>query len=258
MNAYRKLLGMDIKHAYYRSGWCGDFDLSPAGDTRAMLTNHRCLIKPRPAGMDVYVEADGAGKPLIPFPVDSVLRFSLDLRSPDFLLFTDATPLAGGSDYELIYPSVPSGSNYVDIAVRRNFNQAPGNNLQLSFAAKKLLAVYYLVTDRDKPDNAYAIAGAGQQPVWALADNSDAMSASLAGQYPGARVLRFIAQDIFPCSESGLPGIKLMEAGTAVLENLPYPSWRNFFKAKLASTGEFVDAAFQIVKYLSNTSLTKV
>ena len=216
------------------------------------------MVKTRPGGTDAYVEVDATGKPLIPFAKNSVLSFNLILRNPEFQLFTDATPLAGGGDYQLAYSTQKSAGCYLSVAVRRDFNQLPGNNLQLSFSAKKMLWVYYLVTDRGDANTDYSITAADPLITWKLDNSTDDVSDKLALQYPGKRVLRFSSELLLPCREEGLSGMRLLAAGTSVMENLPSPSWRNFFKAKMAATGEYVDAMFQIVKYLSNTSLTKV
>lgn len=257
MTRHAKLMGIDLKHNYARSGWCTDFDVAAAPDTGIRLQNHRCVLKPRAGGADLYVEVDTAGKPLIPFAKGVELSFELLLRNPEFALYTDPAPLAEGPDYRLIYPAGRARC-YLTVAVRRAFNQAAGPNLELAFPAKKLLWVYYVVTDRTGADSDFAIAPADPQLAWKLDNSSDELAAKLAQQYQGARVLRFVSGQLLPCREDGLAGMRLLYAGTQVMQNLPSPSWRNFYRAKMAATGQDVDAMMQIVKYLSNTSLTKV
>lgn len=258
MNSYAKLVGLDLKHGYYRSGWCGDFDVSTGGETETQFKNHRCVVKTRPGGLDAYIEVDASGKPLIPLAKDSVLTFDLSLRNPEFLLFTDAAPLAGGADYQLTYPEQKSAGRYFGVVVKRDFSHLPGGNLQLSFSAKKMLWVYYVVTDRGGADTDYAIVAADPLISWKFDNRIDDIATKLAQQYPGKRVLRFSSEALLPCREDGLSGIRLLVAGIPIMENLPTPSWRNFFKTRKAAAGGDVDAMFQVVTYLSNTSLTKV
>jgi len=258
MTRHAKLIGIDLKHSYFRSGWCTDFDVAPAADTEIRMKNHRCVFKPREGGADAYVEVDAAGKPLIPFVQGIALSFKLLLRNPAFQLYTDPAPLADGLDYQLDYPAHQPADGYLTVAVQRDFNQPAGENIELSFSSKKMLWVYYVVTDRGGPASDFAIASADPQLAWRLDKGSDEVSAKLAQQYQGTRVLRFISDQPMPCREDGLAGMRLLYAGTPVMQNLASPSWRNFYRAKMAATGKDVDAMMQIVKYLSNTSLTKV
>lgn len=257
MTRYTKLIGIDLKHGYFRSGWCSDFAIAPTADTGIRLQNHRCLFKPREGGADAYVEVDGAGRPLIPFDADTALAFALALRNPAFGLYTDPVPLADGPGYQLAYPAQPAAA-YLTVAARRDFNAPAGENLALQFLPRQLPSVFYLVTDRSGADSDFAIAAPDAGPGWQLAPGSDQVAVRLAQQYPGKRVLRFVSEQPVPCREAGPLGVRLLHAGTPVLGNLASPSWRSLSRVRLADTGQDVDAMVEIVKYLSNTSLTKV
>jgi hypothetical protein len=55
-----------------------------------------------------------------------------------------------------------------------------------------------------------------------------------------------------------LKNIQLSLGGNTVIESLPNPSWRNYFQTEMEANGGNVDAIFEVVKYLTNTTLTKV
>lgn len=258
MNSYAKLIGIDLKHSYYSDGWCTDFDVVPSEKTKELLRNHRCTTKSRLGGINIYVEVDANGKPLIPFTKNDSLNFILSLRNPEFLLFTDETPLHSSNECQVIYPEKRSCESYLGVAIHRDLNQLSGSDYQLSFSAKKMMWVYYLITDRSDADADYAINAADPQVSWRLDSGGDKLHTKLVEQYPGKRVLRFSSNKLLPCSDKGTSGTHLTVAGLSVADNLPNPSWRNFFKTRMAATGDHVDAMFHIVKYLSNTSLTKV
>ena len=89
-------------------------------------------------------------------------------------------------------------------------------------------------------------------------EGTDRISQQLAGQYPGTRGLRFASEEMIPCREAGLQHIQLLFEGNTIIESLPNPSWRNYFQTKVDANGGSVDAIFHVMKYLTNTTLTKV
>ncbi|SMF97702.1 hypothetical protein SAMN02949497_0272 [Methylomagnum ishizawai] len=257
MSAHAKLFGIDLRHGYYSDQRCGDFALEADADSVALLRNHRCLFKPRPDGGDIYVETGGDGKPKIAFPPDAALAFALRLDNPGLPWFTDPALPANGGDYRIDPPAGPQAGCYAKLTIRRDFNQVGGSAVVLAFAARPVLWVYYVVTDQA---GEFAIASPDPALIaWQRADaDDDRVAQALAVQYPGAECQRFVSERLVPCRESGLPHIRLQLGGNTVIENLPNPSWRNYFQTGIPASGGTVDAIFQIVKYLSNTTLTKV
>jgi hypothetical protein len=233
--------------------------LDPAGDTERLLRNHRCVLKPRADGADVYVETGGDGRPKIAFRPNAALSFALRLKNPEFPLFTDPAPPAGGGDWQITYPGGMADQYFAKIDIRRDFNQAGGAGVAIAFAAKPVLWVYYVITDQGGPGADFAVAGQDpQKTTWKQVAGTDRVSQKLADQYPGMRRLRFASEQMIPCRESGLQQIQLLLGGNALIESLPNPSWRNYFQTEREAGGGSVDAIFHVVKYLTNTTLTKV
>lgn len=259
MSAHAKLLGIDLKHGYYETGLCGDFDVVPDADTARLLRNHRCIMKKKANGADLYVETGGDKKPKIAFAQNTTLSFELRLKNPEFPLFTDPAPLVDGTNYQITYPGQPKNGFFAKIGVQRDFNKASGNNLEIAFSAKRALWVFYLITNQGGPGADFSIAFPDDPSIiWNQAEGTDRVSQKLADQYPGMRRLRFASGQLLPCRESGLRHIQLLFGGNPLIESLPNPSWRNYFQTETAAGGGSVDAIFQVVKYLTNTTLTKV
>lgn len=254
-----RLLGIDVKHSYYSNGLCGDFTVVPDNDTERLFRNHRCVVKPKANGVDMYVETGSDGKPKIAFSANATLSFGLYLKNPEFLLFTDSATLPGGTDYQITYPSQKTDNFFAKISVQRDFSQTVGNSVEIVFSAKPVLWVYYLITDQDGPDADFLVAAQNSEAItWKKMDGMDRISQKLAGQYPGMKQLRFTSEQLVPCREAGLQDIRLLLAGSTVIESLPNPSWRNYFQAKMEASGGNVDAIFQVVKYMTNTKLIRV
>lgn len=256
---YALLFELVLKHDYYSSGLCGDFAVVPEGNTARLLRNHRCLLKPKPSGADIFVEVGDSGKPKIAFSQNITLSFELQLKNPEFPLFTDSAPLAVGADYQIAYRQQATDAYFAKIDVRRDFNQVNGNPVEIAFSAKQVLWVFYLVTDQGDSGAGFSIAAPASQAIsWKQALGQDRISRKLADQYPGTRQLRFTSEQLIPCRESGLQHIQLSFGGNTLIESLPNPSWRNYFHTETAAKEGSVEAIFQVVKYLTNTTLTKV
>ena len=261
--SHSRLLGIGVKHAYYSSGLCGDFDVAPTGDTERLLKNHRCVAKPKSNGTDVYVETGSDGKPKIAFDPNTTLSFELRLKNREFPLFTDLVESAlpsGGGDFQVTTSYPGSGGTaaqaFAKIDIRRDFNQVGGKDIEIGFTAKPVFWVYYLITNQGGAGSDFSVASPDpKRSAWKLAEGTDRISQQLADQYQDMRRLQFASEQMIPCRESGLQDIQLVFGGTTVIESLPNPSWRNYFQ--MEANGESVDAIFQVVKYLTNTTLTK-
>jgi len=257
--SHARLFGIDVRHAYYNNGLCGDFALSPAVGTERLLRNHRCVVKPKANGADIYVETGGDGKPKIPFWQDAMLSFELRLKNPGFPLFTDPAPPSGGAGFQITYPGRTADKYFVKIDIRRDFNQVGGGNVEVAFSAKPVLWVYYVITDQGGANADFSVAGQDSQAItWKRVEGTDRISLKLADHYPDTRRLRFASEQMIPCRESGLQHIQLLFGGNTIIESLPNPSWRNYFQTEREAGGGSVDAIYHVVKYLTNTTLTKV
>lgn len=257
--SHARLMAVNLKHSYYSSGLCGDFALVPDLATERLLKNHRCVLKPRLGGVDVYIETAGDGKPKITFWPDAAFSFELRLQNADFPLFTDSMPLAGSGGWKIHYPSDTAQHFFARVEIQHDFNQVDGKHFDIAFSAKPVLWVYYLLANPGGSGADFSLAGGDIPGIsWKRRDGEDGNTAKLASQYPGARCLRFVSSQAIPCREAGVKGIQLLVGGNAVAGGLPNPSWRNYFQTETEVQGKKADAIFQIVKYLSNTTLTKV
>lgn len=199
------------------------------------------------------------GKPKIAFSQNVTLSFELHLKNPEFPLFTDSAPLMGGDDYQITYRKQATDKFFSRIDIQRDFNQVNGDKAEVAFSAKPIFWVYYLVTDQVDNGAGFSIVSPDSQVItWKQVNGQDRISQKLADQYPSTRQLRFISEQLVPCRESGLQHIQLLIGGNTIIESLPNPSWRNYFQTEMAVNGENADAIFHVVKYLTNTTLTKV
>jgi hypothetical protein len=256
---YALLFGLGLKHSYYSSGLCSDFALVPDSNTARLFRNHRCILKPNANGADIYVEMGDDEKPKIAFSQNVTLSFELHLKNPEFPLFTDSALLDGDADYQITYRKQATDNFFSKIDIQRDFNQVTGDKVEIAFSAKPALWVYYLVTDQGDSGTVFSVISPDSQAIaWKQENGQDRISQKLADQYPGTRQLRFISEQLVPCRESGLQHIQLLYGENIIIESLPNPSWRNYFQTEMAANGGSIDAIFQVVKYLTNTTLTKV
>jgi len=259
MTSYARLFGIDLKHAYYSNGLCGDFVVAPDADSEKVLINHRCIVKPKANGIDVFVEMGDDDRPKIVFPQGATFAFELRLKNPEFPLFTDLTPLQGGADFQIKYPGRKAHNLFAKIEIQRDFNRTGGNAVEILFSTKSVRWIYFLITNQGGAGADFSLASQAHREItWKQMDGTDRIARRLADQFPGARLLRFASQQAIPCRESGLQYLQLLFGGNTVVESLPNPSWRNYFQTEMAVNGESVDAIFHVVKYLTNTTLSKV
>ena len=95
------LLNLSIKHSYYADNRCPDFLLTPDSETCRLLRNLRGVLKSRADGISVVIPVDEKQSlPFIPLPKYAIFTFQLNLKNPDFPLFTDLTTVttASGAD----------------------------------------------------------------------------------------------------------------------------------------------------------------
>lgn len=271
MGGYSRLFGVAIKHSYYSDSLCRDFTIAPTETTAKWLSGHRCLLKSRANGIQVYIETGDNGLPRIAVGDAPKLSFELRLNNPDFLLFTDTLWPTGGNGLAINYSRQPGAAPtqkvltpdaiqaraiFAKLEIHLNATEIGGQDFELGFAAKSARWVYYLVTNQNGAD--YSVVGPGAEIIWMQGDGRDKVFDKLAQQYPGMKRMRFVSPQPMSCQESGVRQIQLLFGGNTLIESLPNPSWRNFFQTEIMAGETDVDAIFHVVKYITNTTLTKV
>ena len=265
---------ISLKHAFYDSGKCLDFSIIPDTQTAKLLNNHRCVIKPNTNKLSVYVPVDEQ-IPLIPFDKNDRLFFDLILQTGEFALYSDqCIELSSPNDLKLYQAGKlitsnlfdPSNSNGpLSIAIQRDFNQVnvTPDEVEIRFFAKPLLWLYYVVTDLSKNDSSLlTIEDAGQETLkttWRQLSSSgnDSVYAQLTRQYPAKTIVCFVSEKTLDCQESCRKHLQLRLDGHTIFEQLPGPSYRNFFRVVTDEGSKPADAIYEIVKYFTNTTLIK-
>ncbi|MDD1606920.1 MAG: hypothetical protein LUQ28_01375 [Methylococcaceae bacterium] len=265
---YEQLLSISLKHSYYRDGLCPDFTVIPQKVTETMLRNHRCVVKPKVNGINIYIPTDEAKIPIIKFTNGTQLSFNLRLKNPEFSLYTDFSQLPSNGNFQLVDTKQDQwfGTDvFATINIQRDFNKIDesASTIELAFFTKQVRWVYYLVTNQGNNDNDFLITFSGQGSpsfTWkqiTIAE-SDKISSLLANEYPKMRRLCFVSEQDIPCGESGLKNIQLSFGQNKIFENLPSPPLRNYYRTNVDNTHQQADAIFTIVKSITNTTLTKV
>lgn len=271
---YLPLVMIRLKHSFFDHGQCADFSIIPDSKTAILLNNHRCVIKPDAYGLRVYVPVENL-RPLIPFADGIQLLFDCTLRHGQFCLYTDRRFELSDPLELRIYQannSVDPEQNFVvaanfgqpafTIAVQRDFNRintSVGND-EVRFFAKPVLWLYYIVTDSASAEQ-LTIVDAGQSVdkiTWKpyTPPPGDSVYINLNKQYPSMTVTCFISEQTLDCRESCIKHLRLMHGEHTIFEQLPGPSYLNYFPAE-GLGAKSADAIYQIVKYFTNTTLIK-
>ncbi len=253
--SFAYLLGIELKHSYYADGSCPDFAVLPSPETQLFLTNHRCVVKPKASGLDIYVQTDASGNPVIAFDGSNTLNIELCLRNLDFSLFTDLTQLPAGNNVGITYASQISAPVYAQVIITRDFYQVKGEQVAIAFAAKPVRWLYYLLTLANDT-NTYSIASNTNPPqyTWSLATGTDAIANELAAQSPGFKVSSFLSDQEIPCQQLGMANVQLKVQGspnnTVLIDSLPNPSYRNFLQTDV-NTAQSIDAIYHILTFMN-------
>ncbi|MGZ8157305.1 MAG: hypothetical protein ACXWT1_06220 [Methylobacter sp.] len=271
---YSPLVMIKIKHSFYDRGECPDFSVSASAQTARLLNNHRCIVKPNVYGLTVYVPVDNQ-QPLIRFGDTSQLSFDLKLQTNEFALYTgQRLELSNPSGLQLVQQGLnvnlkqgigttpDANEPLLSVAIQRDFNQimATPETDEIRFFAKPVLWFYYLVTDQSNSDQ-FTIVDAGQdlpKTTWQrqlLPD--DGIYAQLVQQYPSMNIVCFVSEQTMDCRESCTRHLQLKQGEHTIFEQLPGPGYRNHFRAETKTGSKPTDAIYEIVKYLTNTTLIK-
>jgi hypothetical protein len=264
---YSPLVSINLKHTYYDDGNCPDFAVVATEQTEKLLNSHRCVIKPNGAGLRVYVPLDpnDNGKPMIPFPDLCHLLFQFKLKTIEFAQFTDhQIEYSNPSDVVLYQNGVivqsgkgiltaPSANKpLLTIAIKRDFNNitALPEKDEYQFSAKTAYWFYYVVADPTKSDQ-LAVANADTQDAttWQrlTQTNGDRIYAQLTQQYPDKAIACFASGQAIECHESCAKHFKLTQGTTTLFDQLPAPSYCNFFTLAQNAGLTPTDAIYAIV-----------
>lgn len=229
---FASLFEVRVIHTYYSDQGCPDFEIAPTAQTQALLRNHRSLFKPMPTGIRVITAMNETGTPapMLPMAPDPPLTFHLQLRNPDFPLFTDlsAMPVSNsnvftnkglkdnGTSKDEADP-LKLDSNPADLRDRANrfadlvihppsaftANHGPVQ-YDIVFEAKQTRWHYYLITDLKDDASAFEIVDSTtsktSKPLQFSAgadlahnrDPSDEIAERLMAEYPNLTNIRFI------------------------------------------------------------------
>lgn len=275
--SYSPLVTIKLNHSFYDRGGCPDFSIIPDAQTARLLRNHRCVVRANAYGLVVYVPTENQ-QPLVRFAGNSQLRFDLEPRSGDFALYTGQRfELSKTPGLQLLQAGVPVSPKNgmadtpdlrnvrLSITIQRDFNQlkAVPSLDEVSFFAKPILWFYYLVTDQSNSDQ-FAIVDVRQsnpKTAWQLRKPTpdDSVYSQLAQQYPAMTIVCFVSKQALDCHEAGNKHLQLRLGDHTIFEQLPSPSHRNYFQitTKTKKGSNTTSAIYEIVKYLTNTTLIK-
>lgn len=265
---YSPLVSIDLKHTYYDDGNCPDFSVVATEQTKKLLNNHRCVIKPNGTGLRVYLPLDPKNndKPMIPFADPCHLLFDFNLQTHEFAQYTDQRIEFSNASELVLYQhgvvvidtargilTTPTANKpLLTIALNRDFNQIKASPYtdEIRFFAKPVLWFYYVVADPTKSDQ-LAIANADTQDAttWQrlTQTNGDRIYTQLTQQYPDKVITRFASGQAIECHESCARHFQLTQGATALLDYLPAPNYRNFFTLAPNAGSTTTDAIYAIV-----------
>jgi hypothetical protein len=279
---YTPLLNLRLTHTYTADRRCTDFQIEPTLETRKLLDNYRCILRPVPGGVRVLMAVAADGAPFIAPRKGMSFAFQLRLRNPDFALFTDLTKIdklaaplytnAGVTAGEPVQlelvsrasPAAPPRASGALADVEIDYGDsaptiaASPRVFQIDFQAKQARWKYYIVTDsadakfriEDKEKEAPLAFGAAvdlkRQP-----DRSDDVATALARQYPEMRQLRLVSEAAIPCRQTARKAIQLFVDDNLALASLPNPSPRNYSIGVEQDGLPAENALFQVVKYVT-------
>ncbi|MEI6334530.1 MAG: hypothetical protein WCS87_08230 [Methylococcaceae bacterium] len=267
---YLPLIIIRIKHNFYDSGNCPDFSVIADPQTARLLTNHRCRVKPDAYGFTVYVPVENE-QPLIKFADDCQWSFDLKLKRDDFALYTDSRlELSNPSGLQLhqkglginpeqgVSTAVNADEALLSITVQRDFNnikKLPETD-EIRFFAKPVLYVYYVVTNPGNSEQ-LLIVDTADKTTWIVQTLSDKdhINAKLTLQYPGMTIVCFACEQTLTCRESGAQHLQLKLDGHIVFDCLPSPRYQH--QTQLQTASKPTDAIYEIVTYLTDTTLIK-
>lgn len=120
MSRYRLLFALDVRHAYFSSGWCDGVRVRPTPDCERLMRRYRLLFKPTVRGGEVYFDeaSQQRGTPgsLLAFSAREAFSFTLESEFSPLVNYTaiDARPLAVPGFSLYAFDNVGGGSGMFD------------------------------------------------------------------------------------------------------------------------------------------------
>ncbi|HLV67283.1 MAG TPA: hypothetical protein VKY73_15785 [Polyangiaceae bacterium] len=127
--------------------------VSPTEETKRLLRGHRLVFRPTPTGFALYAAVEPSGpdaEPVLERPLDPdfVVRFTLDVRRPAFLLEANVPARPAGSVFHFTNASDNSSGGVLHLS-----RPVPGFSATASYAAGDLV-----VDDADAPTTLFEAA----------------------------------------------------------------------------------------------------
>lgn len=264
---YAPVLGLGVRHAFYTDGRCPDFVIRPGPETERLVRNHRLILRPGADRVRVATPLDEEGNPFLPLPEDATFVFQLELRNPDFALFTDLSAVtaqsAADGSFTVRYPVAPVAAAFAEVEIRGAGSAGQSRELEVLFQAKRARWTYYCITEASN-SGVLAIVDAATLPEEPLLfsethtrelvhepDPTDPVAQRLAEAYPDKRRIRFISDELVASRQAPRKHLELHSDGIRVAGPLPNPSMRSHFRIQVPVTGtlEEQDSLYQVVKY---------
>ena len=89
---YQPYYTLQLFHSYYADNICPDVAIEPTPACQRLLQSYRLVLKPRLNGITLLVPLETAKKPVIPLDTSMVFSFLLQLKTPNFVKFTQLAP----------------------------------------------------------------------------------------------------------------------------------------------------------------------
>jgi hypothetical protein len=272
---YSPLVIIKLKHSFYDHGECPDFFIDPDAQTIRLLSNHRCVIKANTYGLTIYVPIENQ-QPLIGFADTTKFVFDFKLKTSDFAQFTDqclqlSNPAAitlfqkglNVNPQQGIVTTCGVNEPLLRVAIQRDFNQIMVNPAadEIRFFAKPVFWFYYLLTDQNNSDQ-FAIVDISQdipKSTWQRQEPlpGNNISTQLVERFPAMNIVCFVCDQIQDCREFPTRNLQLKQGEDTIFEHLPCPDYRNYLRVPGNGSSKSTDANYEIVKYLTNTTLFK-
>jgi hypothetical protein len=263
---YLPLLHLSITHDYYADGRCFDFRIEPTAPTQRLIRNHRCVIKARSNGVQIFAPVSAEDALFIPLPQNATFAFYLYLDNPEFSLFTELTAISqlaaplftndGASpgapvQLRLVSRDLTSGAggrssprpargSFAEVEIHRgnsvsDLRDGPAN-FEIAFEAKRIRWVYYLLaqpadgpyTITDGETDGVRFSDENRRDLSQNRDPEDRVGEALATRYPNRRWWRFLSDEPVPCQQRARRAIRLSQNGSSLIDALPNPSLQNY------------------------------
>lgn len=160
---------------------------------------------------------------------------------------------------------------HINNSIKPELNINEATHYSISFTAKSALWEYYFLTNKDND-------GLGNQITYSISQNAEQdnnnqpiifvekappsqdISRRLLNDYPDTKIVYFVSDKPVHCQQLPRKNIQVSIDGERLMDNLPNPSLNNANQRTVSEAGNTViqDTFFQIVKYISSASTTRI